>query len=269
MENEIKEEVLTSDNPCAVFTSLNVEPTYELKLSNIKQTDEDKIVEILSENKTTMYKVYAITINNEAKTYVNTFEEAENIIEEMKSEYEDSVANVSVLEQYTKNLDDIGTVELSIAKASINTDLKEIRDEKERIAKATFNGVFFSVKPVIGNITSRYGAVESIRDHAHGGLDIAAPYGTNIKAAADGVISHAGWMGGYGNLIIIDHDNGVQSYYGHCSKLYKTVGEKVSAGDIIAAVGSTGQSTGNHLHFEIRYNGSRVNPQKYIYNKFN
>ena len=73
-------------------------------------------------------------------------------------------------------------------------------------------------------------------------------------------------MGGYGYLIIIDHANGVQTYYGHCSKLYASVGDEVEPGDVIAAVGSTGNSTGNHLHFEIRIDGVTKNPQKYIYN---
>ena len=125
--------------------------------------------------------------------------------------------------------------------------------------------MYFSVKPVTGNITSRYGAVEDIRSHAHSGLDIAAPLGTDIKAASGGKVTYSGWMGGYGNLIIITHENGIQTYYGHCSKLYAKVGDVVEAGDVIAAVGSTGNSTGNHLHFEIRKNGVTINPQKYLY----
>ncbi len=119
--------------------------------------------------------------------------------------------------------------------------------------------------PVKGNITSRYGARESIRDHSHKGLDIAAKTGTPIKAAADGKIKYADTMSGYGNLIIIDHGNGITTYYGHCSKLYKKEGQKVKAGDVIAAVGNTGNSTGSHLHFEIRKNGVYVNPAKYLY----
>lgn len=267
MEDIINKEVLTSDNPCAIFTELNVKPTYELRLSTIVANDEEKIVKKLSENTTTMYKVYAITIDDKPETYVNTLEEAEKIVSEMKSEYSEEVAKVSVIEKYTKNLDEIGnTSTLEVAKASIDSDLREIKTEKQRIAEATFNGVYFSVKPVTGNITSRYGVVESnVRNHAHGGLDIAAPYGRNIKAAADGIVSYSGWMGGYGYLIIIDHANGVQTYYGHCSKLYASVGDEVKAGDVISAVGSTGNSTGNHLHLEIRLNGSTVNPQKYIY----
>ena len=96
-------------------------------------------------------------------------------------------------------------------------------------------------------------------------MDIAAPYGTKIVAAAKGKVTHSGWMGGYGNLIIITHDNGIQTYYGHCSKLIAKVGDEVEAGDEIAKVGSTGFSTGNHLHFEIRKNGNQINPQKYLY----
>lgn len=264
MEETINNEILALDNPCAVFSTLDKQPTYELKLAEIKQTDEEKVKQILEENKTTMYKQYAITIDNEIKTHVDTFEQAEEIVNEMKENYSEDIAQISIIENYTKNLDEIGT-ELTVAKASVDSNMKEIKDEKARIASATFNGVYFQIKPVMGNITSRYGAVESIRDHAHGGLDIAAPYGTDIKASANGTISYSGWMSGYGNLIIIDHENGVQSYYGHCSKLYATVGTVVEAGDIIAAVGSTGNSTGNHLHFEIRLNGSSINPQKYIY----
>ena len=231
MEKIIEDEVLASDNPCAIFTELNVEPTYELILSNKKTFDEEKIANILSENTTTMYKVYAITINDEEESYVNTFEEAENILNEMKKEYSEEVAKVSVVEKYTKNFEEIGTKTLEVAKANIDTNLRSIKTEQERIQEATFEGVYFSVQPVMGHITSRYGVVErSVRNHAHGGLDIAAPYGTKIKASADGVISYSGWMSGYGNLIIIDHENGVQSYYGHCSKLYLSKGTKVKAG---------------------------------------
>ena len=266
MEEKINNEVLTSDNPCAIFTELNVEPTYELILSDVVAEDDDKIAQMLSENITTMYKVYAVTVDDNIETYVNTAEEATDIVAEMQNEYSEDVAKVGIQEQYTTDFESIGTQTLEVAKASVDTDLRSIKTEQERIAEATFNGVYFSVKPVTGNITSRYGVVEtSVRNHAHGGLDIAAPYGTNIEAAAEGTVSYSGWMGGYGYLIIIDHANGVQTYYGHCSKLYASVGDEVTAGDVIAAVGSTGNSTGNHLHLEIRLNGKRINPQLYLY----
>lgn len=265
-EEKVNKEVLSSDNPCAVFTTLDVEPVYEFKLANVELTDEEQIIEKLSENTTTMYKVYAITLGDETESIVESYEEAEEIVNEMNEEYGEITDNIAIVEKYTEDFNNAGTVQLAEAKASIDTDLRQIKDEQERIASATLNGVYFAVKPVTGSITSRYEVVESsVRDHAHGGLDIAAPYGTNIKAAADGEISYADWMGGYGNLIIIDHENGVQTYYGHCSKLYASVGQKVTAGDIIAAVGSTGNSTGNHLHLEIRLNGVTLDPQKYLY----
>ena len=89
--------------------------------------------------------------------------------------------------------------------------------------------------------------------------------GTPIKVAADGVVESASYSGSYGNLVKISHGNGVETWYAHTSKMYVKKGDTVKAGDIIAAVGSTGNSTGPHLHFEIRINGEHVNPQKYLY----
>ena len=265
-ENRIKEEILTVKESNAVAIDLNTKPNYRLQWERFKETNEDEILDLLSNNITTTYRLYAININNEAKSYVNTWEEAEEVVAEIQSELIDSVdAEITVTEKYTENLDEIKVEELAEAEANINNNLRIIKDEQERIAKSTFNGVYFSVKPVTGTITSRFGAVESIRDHTHMGMDIAAPNGTTIKAAAGGTVIQSGWYGGYGNLVIIDHGNGVTTYYGHCSKLYVSVGQEVEAGDAIAAVGSTGYSTGNHLHFEIRLNGQQVNPETYIY----
>lgn len=267
MESIINSELLVCNNPCAIFSELKNKPIYELKLVDVSVTDEQKIKQKLQEEVKTMYKIYAITLNDETKAYVNTWEEAEKIIADMKNEYADSTEfSIAVVDKYTESLDDISILELAEAHDTISNDLRIIKDEQERIAAATCNGVYLEVKPITGNITSRYGAVESIRDHTHAGLDIAAPEGTPIKATAAGTVSYSGWMGGYGYLIIIDHENGVQTYYGHCSRLYAKKGETVEAGDKIAQVGSTGNSTGNHLHFEIRVNGKQENPQKYLYN---
>ena len=124
--------------------------------------------------------------------------------------------------------------------------------------------LFSFIKPTSGVLTSRFGATESIRTHSHKGIDIGAPNGTPIKAAAGGKVSYSGWMGGYGNLVIIDHGNGVKTRYAHSRKLHVKVGDKVSQGQFIAEVGTTGQSTGNHCHFEVIINGTRVNPAPYL-----
>jgi murein DD-endopeptidase MepM/ murein hydrolase activator NlpD len=98
----------------------------------------------------------------------------------------------------------------------------------------------------------------------HAGLDFAASYGSTIRAADSGTVIFAGWYGGYGRAIIIDHGGGLTTLYGHTSAVYVSEGQKVERGQPIAAVGSTGLSTGPHLHFEVRRNGVPVNPADYL-----
>ena len=119
-------------------------------------------------------------------------------------------------------------------------------------------------KPIRGTVTSRFG---SRWGSNHKGIDIGAAKGTKIKASAGGTVvtSSYGYNGGYGNYVVISHGNGIETAYGHCSELYVKVGQKVSQGDVIAAVGNTGRSYGNHLHLEIRVNGVAQNPQNYLY----
>lgn len=98
----------------------------------------------------------------------------------------------------------------------------------------------------------------------HTGTDLPAPYGTKILAARPGTVTNAKMTSGYGNLVIISHGNGIQTYYAHCSSILVRSGSKVSAGQVIARVGSTGPSTGNHLHFGVKVNGSFRNPMSYV-----
>lgn len=100
----------------------------------------------------------------------------------------------------------------------------------------------------------------------HDGIDIAAPKGTPIGAAADGVVTFAGWSKGYGNLVIIRHADGRETRYGHTEKLFVKEGEQIVAGQQIATVGSTGKSTGPHLHFEVRENDQPINPRGFLSN---
>ena len=121
--------------------------------------------------------------------------------------------------------------------------------------------------PVSGRVTSYFGGRKSpggIGSTNHKGIDIAAPRGTPVYAADGGTVTYAGWMSGYGYLVRINHGNGYETYYGHNSSLTVSVGQKVYKGQQIARVGSTGNSTGNHCHFEIRYNGVAKNPLNYL-----
>ena len=98
----------------------------------------------------------------------------------------------------------------------------------------------------------------------HEGIDIAVGQGTPVHAAAGGTVIYAGWMEGYGNLVVIDHGNGLSTAYGHNSSLASSVGQSVAAGQVIAYSGSTGHSTGPHVHFEVRVNGAPVDPLGYL-----
>ncbi len=121
------------------------------------------------------------------------------------------------------------------------------------------------ILPVAGTPTSGFGVrVDPVHGGAgqnHPGFDLAAPTGTPVGAAAEGTVTHAGPAGGYGNLIIVKHANGYESRYGHLSAIDVKVGDQVTPGQAIGAVGTTGYSTGPHLHFEVRRDGEALDPE--------
>ena len=118
--------------------------------------------------------------------------------------------------------------------------------------------------PCTGILTSRFGYRSLLGSTYHSGIDIGNSYGTSIYASDGGTVTYSGWMSGYGYLIIIDHGNGYQTYYGHNSSLVASLGQKVHKGQLIARMGSTGRSTGNHCHFGIKLNGTFLNPLNYL-----
>lgn len=117
--------------------------------------------------------------------------------------------------------------------------------------------------PYHGILTSRYGSYRS-RGTPHTGVDLAGPTGGDVVAADGGTVSFAGWNNSYGYLVKIKHDNGYETYYAHLSALKVSQGEKVAKGQLVGLLGSTGNSTGPHLHFEVRLNGKPVNPHNFI-----
>ena len=133
---------------------------------------------------------------------------------------------------------------------------------KER-PKTASKGTY--IWPVSGRISSYFGGRYIFGGYSyHSGLDITCSYGTSIKAADGGTVTFAGTKGTYGKLVIITHDNGTQTYYAHNSSLLVSAGDKVYQGQTIAKAGSTGRSTGVHCHFEVRVNGTAVNPLNYL-----
>lgn len=224
----------------------------------------------------------------------NTIEQAKTVIEEQKNEQEAakglqvsekqrmeaSVARQQEIMQSLENDKDKLRAEQEKLKASEDELMREMdrieAEERERERQAAQSGssggtvtrgsgVMGWPLAVNGRITSRFGYRSDTAINNHTGIDIAASTGTAILAADSGTVSAVRYdKNGYGNYVLISHGGGLFTLYGHCSATYVSVGQSVSKGQKIAAVGSTGYSTGPHLHFEVRVGGSRVNPEPYI-----
>lgn len=290
------------------ITSIKIEamPEYEFELvSNVKEneTKEEEILALVEESAEIKCRTYAIKLDGNEKGIVNTQEEAEAVVNEIKANTTEGVELNLEIEEQEKDKKDINpdTTTVEVAKTEINKDVEvkvqeyekqqeELKQQEEKkkqeeaakiaAAKKATNvsargtattrtagasipatGATF-MRPVNGaTITSKYGKRSS---GFHTGTDFAIALGTPAYAAASGTVTFAGWKGSYGYLVIIDHGNGYQTYYAHCSALYVSAGQTVTQGQNISAVGSTGNSTGPHLHFEIRYNGNTLNPQNYV-----
>lgn len=260
-EKQIKENLYNNQDENIAFSDVNAEVKYTHKLvAKQEETNEENVLLAIKEKADITYFGYAVNVDGTVTKLLKTEEEAKMLAEEVRSNLGQD-ANINIQTTYTKNLEIEDTREL----ASMSSDIINQVNANKKKEASTIDGIYLAVNPTQGRISSRYGAREKIRNHTHQGLDIAAKIGTPIKAVADGIVSYSGTMGGYGNIIIIDHGNGIQTYYGHCSKLYAKLGKAVTAGDVIAAVGNTGNSTGPHLHFEIRENGKYVDPANYLY----
>lgn len=270
LDNKILSEVINMEGENIDFVALDNMPSYELKLvERSQETNEDEILLALKEEAVVMYKYYAVILNDETVSCVDNMEEAEEAVNQIKEEHKDDSIELDlvVTTNYTENIDEIGIESISVAKEEVEQKVEVLIEEDKKTKLPSINGVLLAVTPVSGRITSRYGSISSVRSGAHTGTDIACATGTNIKVVANGTVTFSQRDGSYGNLIKVDHGNGVETWYAHCSKLYATVGQQVKAGDVIAAVGSTGNSTGPHLHLEIRVDGVAINPQKYLYKK--
>lgn len=250
------------------FIQVDAMPTYKLcLLKKDISTNDEEIYAKVTEGGTEYYKYYAITDDKDEKFYVSSFKEAEEVIDELEDKDSANQEELGIVEKYDKKLKEFTEVKEVVA---------ELYEEKPKVVYSSnayssgsssgyANLGISLINPISGIITSRYGSNDSVRDHTHAGIDIGAPTGTPIKAAASGTVTFSGWSGGYGYVVKMDHGNGVSTVYAHCSQLLVSVGETVSQGDIIAKVGSTGNSTGSHLHLEVRKNGVTYNPQNYVY----
>ena len=267
LQSKINEYRKSGDGKTIAFVEIEKLPEYKLcLLKKGVESNDQEIFDTVASTGIPYYKYYAILDNNEEKYYVETYEEAESILTSLKEKNSMNKENVSYLLKYETELKEFTGTETAVAslyqKTPVVTKNKKVNTAKKVDYTNTTIGIAL-IEPISGTITSRFG---SRSRGIHTGLDIANSRGTPIKAAASGVVTYSGYKGSYGYLIVIAHANNVQTYYAHCSRLYVNAGDTVNQGDIIGAVGNTGNSTGPHLHLEVRVNGVAKNPQNYVYN---
>ena len=267
LQEKINEYIEKGNGSNVAFVEIDKLPEYSLcLLKKDVECNDDEIFNKVVEQGQTFYKYYAVAVSNEEKSYVSSFDEAEEVVNELKEKDSNNKDDLSIVEKYEKELKDFTSVE-----DCVDELYEEKIVETYVLAAAGVNSSDVKVplgisliRPVSGVVTSRFGARWG---RSHKGLDIGADYGTTIYAAAAGTVtvSEYGYNGGYGNYVVINHGNGVSTLYGHCSSLIANTGEYVAQGQPIARVGSTGDSTGNHLHLEIRVDGIAQDPQNYLY----
>ena len=213
----------------------------ESLVENNKETTEEKKEEIecvVQDN---------LTILEQKTEEVNTQELQEQQLPERK------------IQQTTSRSKKLSMREGNVIKEQKESE-KEIKEQQ--VEQITEERIIEFIRPLIGGqISSNYGYRGK---ELHTGVDTAIAMNSEIFASASGVVSFVGWSGGYGKLVIIDHENGYQTYYAHCNAFNVELEQEVAQGDVIAFVGTTGRSTGYHLHFEIRQNGQILNPNNYI-----
>lgn len=275
LQNTINQYMEGETEEGVAFRQIDSVPDYTLCLlkKDIVANDEE-IYKKVTENGTQYYKYYAITDDKEEKVYVATFEEAEQVVDELKKKNSNNKDDIGIVEKYDTQTKEFTEVDTCISKLYEEVPKPKVtKTYVASVSSGTVSGTSSKkvdigislIRPVSGTITSRFGSRESIRSSGHRGLDIAAPTGTSIKAAAAGTVTTAGTSGTYGKMIKISHGNGVETVYAHCSQLLVSSGQQVSQGQVIGKVGSTGRSTGPHLHLEVRVNGVLYNPQNYVY----
>lgn len=265
LQKKLNDYIKSGDSQTVAFVEIDNLPEYNLCLLQKDLTaNDDEIFSKVISSGVPYYKYYAILENGEEKYYVSSFEEADSIVNTLKeknSQNKDNITYVLKYETELKQFTDKDTTVAQLYKEMPKVTKKKIVTSQVLNYEKTPLGIAL-IEPVSGTITSRFGR-RSRGNHT--GLDIATSSGTPIKAAASGTVIYAGPKGTYGNLVIIAHSDSVQTYYAHCSKIYVSQGQSVSQGQVICAVGSTGNSTGPHLHLEIRENGVAKNPQNYLY----
>lgn len=285
-EKDIKDTLEDVHEP-VVSATLAEKPRYSLRLVDKEDidVDDDYVFAKIEEKIEKKYRYYNLKEDDKLLAKVSTKEEKDKLIEELKKDK--NVKDIKVEEEETKenyiiSYEEAKQLAFSTAE-NIENDKKE-KDAKTKIEKQNTNiiknirkgGIVSTssssnASAMLGSLSFRR-PLNSSRISAgylgypgHRGIDFPSPQGTPVMAAEAGTVTTVLYSNkSYGNRVIIDHGNGISTLYGHNSTISVSLGQRVSKGQTIAGVGSTGRSTGNHVHFEIRINGKPINPTSYV-----
>ena len=285
-EKDVKDTLENLEEP-VVSAKLQENPKYSLRLVDKDDIDVDDnyVFAKVEEKIEKTYRYYNIKEDDKLLAKVSTTEEKDNLLKELEEAKQ--VKDLKVEEEKTKEYYIISYEE---AKQLASTNVDNIENEKknklekEKIEKRNTNIVknirrggtvsassSSNASAMLGSLSFRR-PLNSSRVSAgylgypgHRGIDFPSPQGTPVMAAESGTVTTVMYSNkSYGNRVIIDHGNGISTLYGHNSTIGVSLGQKVSKGQTVAGVGSTGNSTGNHVHFEIRINGKPINPTSYV-----
>ncbi|KPU28356.1 hypothetical protein TR13x_00120 [Caloranaerobacter sp. TR13] len=252
---ELKNEYLAKLDELDYVNDVNLRQKAEIETLRQKTAEIQEKLDAISTFQETIKNMVGLKENKKEKKAINSSRSGNPFLKDklILEELDNSI---------TVQMDDLSTL-LDNSKEELS---KLIVDVEKRLKYLDAKP---NLMPTEGRITSDYGYRRNPFGRGrefHKGLDIANRSGTKIKAAGSGVVTFAGYYGGYGKVIIISHGYGYQSIYGHNKKLFVKVGQHVKKGEVIAEMGNTGRSTGPHVHFEIRYYGKPVNPKNIINN---
>jgi len=251
------------------FIDIQATPEYSLRLvRRDTETNDEEILASVKQSGVTYYRYYAIVLDNEVTQYVQCRETAQAIVNELTERRSENVSRIAYMQINRAELQEFAEADAVVASlfvaprpAPVARGGAGVSTNPGRVSYNPSIEIAF-IRPTSGIISSPFGPR---RGGFHAGIDYAPPHGTPIHAAASGTVTRAGASGsGFGNFVIINHGNGVETLYAHAHLVLVSVGQTVAQGEQIATVGSTGNSTGPHLHFEIRLNGVSLNPAHYI-----
>jgi murein DD-endopeptidase MepM/ murein hydrolase activator NlpD len=236
-----------------------------LSLAHSRIQDLKKLEDI-----TNKQKLEIVRLNNEAEKLKSKVEDLERLSKQVQTLTEKAlkidISYKRSQRRYSSRGTDVSLEEIYKKLSSLDDSIEAQRDSLNQV-RSQLEILYkwkYSVPsgyPVFGNISSGFGFR---RREFHTGIDIRAGVGTPVRATANGIVSYAGWKGGYGLTVIIRHNFGFSTLYAHLSRLSVGIGKRIERGDIIGYTGTTGYTTGPHLHYEVRVNDRPVNPKDYL-----